>query len=322
MHIAQFLAVIALLGLVPAGSPQSSGKKAAPPQAQTQNPEIRRLVLKDGSYENVSRYEIKGDRVRFVSAERREWEEMPSSLVDWPATERYASEAAAEKQSRLRELAESSAGERAETESSTPTVAPGLRLPDTGGVFLLDVYQDRQELTPIHQNGADVNKNTGSNILRGIVNPVAGSKRTIELKGPRAQVQSHLTDPAIYVAIDLEGDYSPRTAQEHFRIVRCEKKKGNRVVGVVSVAVYGTVKQQAGYVETTVVPVAGRWVKVSPADPLEPGEYALVELLGKKGINTFVWDFGVDPEAPPNAEGQRPASAKPSQAPVLQKRKK
>jgi hypothetical protein len=314
---------------------------ACVPVLAQQNPE--RLVLKDGSYENVTKWEIKGDRVRYYSAERYTWEELPKDLVNWPATEKYNKERAT-----LREEAVAEATKAAGAgEPEPPMVAPGLYLPDGGGVFLLDSYQSQPQLDELTQNGGELNKHVGKNILRAAINPLAlSSKQTIELKGARAQTQAHTTQPTIFVDVDTGAGDTQKPKQskpngtspaptssgglggapslgpgstragantpaptptpapvvsDHYRIVRLEKKKDSRVLGNVNVAIYGKVSQKENWVKTLSQPAGGDWVKLTPAEPLTPGEYAVVELLDKGQVNLYVWDFGVDPAAPANA---------------------
>src|SRR5215469_8171102 len=118
----------------------------------------KRLILKDGSYQAISKYEIKGDRVRYLSAERGEWEEVPKSLVDWPATEKYEKDRAAGASTpEAIALDKELEAERTAEEARAPHVLPGLQLPEEGGVFLLDTYQAKPELVPIDQRGGSIN---------------------------------------------------------------------------------------------------------------------------------------------------------------------
>jgi len=332
VHSLMRVLIVALILAVTATAAARPVQHSGKPRTKVEDRErsdrdlFKRLILKDGSYEPISEYEIKGQVVRYLSSERHEWEEVPYSLVDWAATEIYAKETASERQARRAQSAEADVQERAEEEAISPWVALGIRLPESGGVFLLDTFMGRRELNQLHQNGANINRNTGGNILRGVINPVASAKRTIELPGARARVQAHTADFSIYVALDSGGDpsvaYTPETAKDHFRIVRCENKKDKRIVGVISIAVYGKVNQNAAYVETKVEPLLGNWIKVTSASPLPTGEYALVELLGKEGMNTLVWDFGVNPSAPANTRVRTEEPAREDSPPILQKRKR
>src|SRR3979409_208727 len=96
----------------------------------------KRLILKDGSYQIAREWELKGERVRFFSNERYEWEELPSSLIDWPDTEKFETARAAGQVAEAQQDAEQAEADRKADEEQTPTIAPGLRLPATGGIFL------------------------------------------------------------------------------------------------------------------------------------------------------------------------------------------
>jgi hypothetical protein len=291
--------ILALLAFcLPAESASAQSKKMRVAQSQ-----IKRLILKDGSFELITQFSIQEDRVRYFSAERHAWEELPDSMIDWEATEEYARHTANEASRRMSAATGQAAQERRDEDAHTPMVAPGLRLPSPEGVFLLDVYQGKPELNSLAQDEADLKKNMKDNILRGVINPVASSRQTVELAGLHARIQSHELSPVLYFSIaasDPSTGYTTESAKNFLRIVRCETKKNSRVVAVLKIAVYGKADQKAQYIEAGIEPVSDYWVKISPSAPLKPGEYALVEIDDKGSMNEFVWDFGVDPAAPPN----------------------
>ncbi len=320
---------LAVFCLVPFSLPQ------APAQSQA-----RRLILKDGSYQSVTKYEIHGERVRYFSAERGEWEEVPKALIDWDATDKF-------EQGRLQgnlapeavELDKELEAERKAEQARSPQVVPGLRLPDEGGIFLLDTYENQPQLSELQQSGGELDKNTKSNILRAAINPLAGVKQTIELPGTHAKVQSHTTVPSLYINIDANegapasvqastGEPSPLAPSnsDRFKVIRVDVKGGKRVAGAIKIAVTGKMKADERFVAATVTTMTGGWVKLTPTEPLAAGEYAVAEMLGKDGMNLYVWDFGVNPAAPANPFTWKPdpteAQPKTDQPAEPQKREK
>ncbi len=319
---------------------------SSPSPAQTL---ASRLILKDGTYQPITKYEVKGDRVRYFSAERGEWEEVPNAMVDWDATKKY-------EEGRLTggpipeaaELDKEIEAQRKAAVARSPEVAPRLRLSDEGGVYLLDTYQNEPELAEIQQSGSDVNRSTKANILRAAINPLSGSKQSIELPTPHAKVQAHTPTPSLYVNVSADtGEGLPAVATgaeevgrapadapsdtpalpptEAFKIIRVESKGNKRVAGALKVGVTGKMKTDERFVAATVTSMTGGWIKITPIDPLPSGEYAVAEMLGKESINLYVWDFGVNPNAPANAFVLKPEAPEPpktEEPKELQKREK
>jgi hypothetical protein len=285
-----------------------------------QNDPTKRLILKDGSYQSVVKWEVKGDRVRYLSAERFEWEEVPGSLVDWDATNKYAEDLKKGVSHSAQEVDKEVEAERKEMDAKSPEVAPGLRLPDTGGVFLFEKYTDIPQLVELAQDGTDINRNTSTNILRATVNPLSSAKQTIELPGLHATVQAHGARPVIYIseanqtvtsssdapAGKNDSDKKAAPPAQRFQIIRLQPKKNTRVVGNLKIAVYGKVSQDESFVPSSLESISGNWTKLTPNQDLTPGEYAVVEMLTGKDMNLYVWDFGVNPAAPANQTAWKP----------------
>ena len=278
----------------------------------------KRLILKDGSYQVATKWEVQGDRVHYYSAERGVWEDLPSSIVDWDATNQYERDLKAHKTFRGAELDKELAAALQEEEAKSPHVAPGLRLPSEGGVYVLDNYLSEPQLVPLEQSTGEVNRHMGRNVLRAAINPVSGAKQTIELAGPSAKAQVHASVPAFYVNLDPEQedavtDSSNKSNQElpwdRFRVLRVQVKGDKRIVGAIKTAVYGKVTQEHQSVPVTAEQLGEGWVKITPKESLQPGEYALAEMLGKEGMNSYVWDFGMHSSAPPNLAVIRPDPA-------------
>ncbi|WP_254064876.1 hypothetical protein [Granulicella sp. S156] len=317
-----------LLALLLAGAATST---------HAQSPQRKRLILKDGTYQLVLSYTVSGEVVHYRSAERNgEMEDIPLALVDLPATEKWAREhgpnTAHSSNSQRPVLSPELAKEEADRAARTPEVAPSLRLPEETSVLVLDTFNNIPELVPLEQQGGDLNKETAHNVLKVEVNPSSSPHRLLDIPGDRADIQVHVATPVIYLRVgadDAEEDAgsSAITVDTHgaagratpsggaetssYVLEHLEVRGDIRVFNSFRIKLLGS-KPQPDVVEVHTQPLpGGHWLKLTPDNPLEPGEYALVEVLSGHEVNLGIWDFGVHPAAHDNAEAIRPEPKRP-----------
>jgi len=346
----------------PADGPASNGPRtmiqSQVPVAEKQNPDRkqlqvgtgkqprllnRRLILKDGSYQVARQYQVVGDRVRYLSVERGDWEELPMDLVDWTATRQWEQQQLDPKEQNgvgdvtspaMREAAEldrEEASQRAELEQQMPEVVPGLRLPARDGVFVLDQFAGKPDLVEIApaMGTLQTSKTSMTSKLRSMM-PLAGQHEQIEIDDGEARVQLHAPQPTIYLSLDA-GDateVAPENAtvvstrgapkvennrhgaasdQSGFVIVRVDQRKAVRIIGNVKVSATGKITQSEDAQPVTSEVLPGKhWLKLTPSQPLAEGEYALVQILSPTDISGTVWDFSVHAKAPRNEGALEP----------------
>lgn len=288
-----------------------------------------RLILKDGTYQIVRQYQVAGNRVRYLSQERGEWEELPVDLVDWDATRKWEQEhadLAGDTSPAMKEAAnidKEESDERADEKARMPEVAHGLELPDQEGVFVLDTFNGTPELVELLPKDVDIDSRTHHGL--SVLNPLAGQKADLELSGAHAKIHLHVDDPAIYLSLGVNdtsepvlsapmtvntstaqpvrhGKHGALSAQSGFAIVRLDQRQAVRMMGAIHMSATGAVTEDENVIPVTAEQLPGKhWLRLVPKDKLViGGEYAVVEILSPTDLSTTVWDFRVDPRESDN----------------------
>lgn len=231
-----------------------------------------RLYMKDGTHHLVREYEVKEDRVRFYSIERGDWEELPVEMADLTRT---AAEAAERKASLDRETALIASEDKAERDLRREIA----RVPAETGVYLVD----GQTLKPLTLAQSKIHTKKGRSVLKALSPlPVVTGKATLELDGEQSG----------HVITGVRPEFYMRLAEdERFGIIRLSVQKGVRVVERLTlIPVTKETVEEREAVEIFRQQVDEGLYKIWPQNPLEPGEYAVVEFTEGK-VNIQVWDF-------------------------------
>lgn len=233
-----------------------------------------RLYLKDGSYHSVREYEKQGDRIRYFSTERDDWEELPGDLVDLKRTE---SEKTKNETARREDAAAIDAEEKAEREQSREIE----RIPVNPGVYMMTGDQ----VASLTQAEVKVINNKRRSILKAITPiPILAGKSTVELDGVKSAFQVQARRPEFYFRLAKE---------ERLAIVQLKPAKATRLVQTLNkIPVSNEIIEETVIIETFKQQIAEGLYKIWPTKPLEPGEYAVVEYTEGEA-NIQVWDFSV-----------------------------
>jgi hypothetical protein len=243
-----------------------------------------KLYLKSGEFQMTREYKVEGDRVRYYSTERGEWEEIPLALCDLDKTEseRHKTDQDIQKQTRLEDAEEKlERAQRKEVELIPMNV---------GAYYVQDGVAKTLEYAE-----SDFVKSKKRQALQKVAPiPIVSGKATVEIKGERANFRVNDTEPEFYLRLERA---------EQFGMFLLTPKKGARIVEDVVIApVTNENFENPKQVPTFQREVASGLFKIWPEKPLAPGEYALVEYTAGE-LDMRIWDFAYQP-----ANSQPPAA--------------
>ncbi|MGA1996405.1 MAG: hypothetical protein ABSH45_11565 [Bryobacteraceae bacterium] len=234
-----------------------------------------KLYLKEGGFQLVREYQVEGDKVRYYSVERGDWEEIPLDMVDLKRTQ---TEAAARQRQIVRD-AKSMAEEQTETQAIRTEAS---HIPVDPGVYWLE--GDRAKALEAAESSVHMDK--GRQVLR-VFSPVPTTtgRGALEIPGAHSKVVFHHPEQEFYIEL---------SDTERFGILKLTTKGNVRVVEELS---WDSVAREMTEIPTEIDILrqqltSDQLYKIWPKQPLGPGEYAVVEFTSGK-MNMQVWDFAI-----------------------------
>src|SRR5215475_14320752 len=265
-------------------------------------PNGKKLVLKDGNYQLIREYKRNGDRVRYYSLERGDWEEIPASMVDWAATQKAEAATATANAAEVEKLKRQEAVNKVDMAldvDASLQIASGTFLPPGEGMFAAE----GKAVTPLEQAPLETHRDK-KQFLKQVITPIpiVPGKTNIELAGAHAKIRLDPSRLEFYLreappdpdrTSSVRKSSRPGESGPEVELIRANVKGNKRMLEQIK-DIFG---QQLSEDRNTVL--LQRW-QVTPnvfrftlGEQLQPGEYALAEML-PDGINLYVWDFGVD----------------------------
>ncbi len=266
-------------------------------------PRGKKLVLKDGTFQLVRAYNRNGERVRYLSAERGNWEEIPAAMVDWDATAKAAAAEEAEEDALAKKIHAQEQAQKIETMMDVDAslqVAPGVFLPPGEGMFLID----GKSVRPLEQVGSQV-KTDKKQFLKQVLSPIPiiPSKRNVEILGNRASIRVTNGQAEFYLreappdpdrTTPIVMSSRPGESGPEVELVRATVKGNRRQLESIRSLFGEQMEEKRNSISIQRWEIAPTVFRFTISEPLPPGEYALAEIL-PDGMNLYVWDFGVDP---------------------------
>jgi hypothetical protein len=289
-------------GPLPQSTKTPPSKKTDDANAANAHERSRKLILKDGTFQLVREYQRNGERVRYFSAERGDWEEIPAALIDWEATANDAAEADEASQATVEKIHRSEEAKKMDApldiDASLP-VAQGVYLPSGEGLFVVEGKNVRL-LEQAGSNSKVDRMRSIEQVLSPI--PIVPGKVTVNIPGTRASLRLRTTTPEFYLreappdpdrVSQIAKSSRPGENGPDVVLVRAKVTHSGRQLESISTLFGEQMNANRNEVMLQRWEVAQGLYRFTLGEALTPGEYAIAEVL-PDGLNYYVWDFGLD----------------------------